>query len=61
MSQKDVRQIKVGKHNIGIIGLKSIIEEVANDFAEKPEAEIIDELLKRLSRKNYIPGNIREE
>ncbi len=61
MSQKDVRQIKVGKHTVGIIGLKSIIEEVANDFAEKRETEIIDELLKRLSVKNYIPGNIREE
>jgi len=62
MSEKeDVRQIKVGKHNIGIIGLKSIIEEVANDFAGKPEAEIIDELLKRLSGKNYIPDTIREE
>ncbi|MBW2564662.1 MAG: thioredoxin family protein, partial [Deltaproteobacteria bacterium] len=61
MLQKDVRQIKVGKHTVGIIGLKSIIEEVANDFAERQETEIIDELLKRLSVKNYIPGNIREE
>ena len=61
MSQKDVRQIKVGKHTVGIIGLKSIVEEVANDFAEKQETEIIDELLKRLSVKNYIPGNIKEE
>jgi len=61
MSQRDVRQIKVGKHTIGIIGLKSVIEEVANGFAGKPEAEIIDELLKRLSEKNYIPDNIREK
>ncbi len=61
MLQKDVRQIKVGKHTVGIIGLKSIIEEVANDFAERQETEIIDELLKRLSVKNYIHGNIREE
>ena len=61
MSQKDVKQIKVGKHTIGIIGLKSIIEEVAKDFTRKTEAEIIDELLKRLSAKNYIPGNIRKE
>ena len=61
MSQEDVKQIKVGKHTIGIIGLKSIIEEVAKDFTQKTEAEIIDELLKRLSAKNYIPGNIRKE
>ena len=61
MSQKDVKQINVGKHTIGIIGLKSIIEEVAKDFTQKTEAEIIDELLKRLSARNYIPGNIRKE
>ena len=61
MSQKDVRQIKVGKHTVGIIGLKIILEEVANDFTEKPEAEVIRELLRRLSAINYIPDNIREE
>lgn len=61
MSQKDVRKIKVGKHNIGIIGLENTLEVVAKDYAGKPEAEIIDELLKRLSEKNYIPGNIRQE
>ena len=61
MSQKDVRKIKVGKHNIGIIGLENTLEVVAKDYAGKPEAEIIDELLIRLSEKNYIPGNIRQE
>ena len=61
MSQRDVRQIKVGKHTIGIIGLDSMIKEVADDFSGKPEFEIQAELLKRLSRGNYIPGNIREE
>jgi len=61
MSPKDVSKIKVGKHNIGIIGLKNTFEEAANDFTGKPEAEVINELLKRLSRKNYIPDNIREE
>jgi len=61
MSQKDVRQIKVGKHTIGIIGLENIIEEVANDFVGKPESEIQAELLKRLSKGNYIPDNIRQE
>jgi len=61
MSQKDVEQIKVGKHTIGIIGLKDTLEEVANDFIENTESEVIDELLKRLSTKNYIPDHIRDE
>ena len=61
MSQKDVRQIKVGKNVIGIIGLKNTLEVVAKDSAEKTETEIQTELLKRLSKKNYIPDHIRDE
>ncbi|MBW2589556.1 MAG: hypothetical protein JRD71_02340 [Deltaproteobacteria bacterium] len=61
MSQKDIRKIKVGKNVIGIIGLNNTLEVVAKDFAGKPETEIIGELLKRLSEKNYIPDNIRKE
>lgn len=61
MPQNDVRQIKVGKHTIGIIGLKNSLEDVAKDFAEKPEDEIQAELLRRISEKNYIPDHIQEE
>jgi len=61
MSQEDVRQIKVGKNVIGIIGLKNTLEVVAKDSAEKTETEIQTELLKRLSKKNYIPDHIRDE
>ncbi|MBW2661301.1 MAG: hypothetical protein JRD93_04780, partial [Deltaproteobacteria bacterium] len=61
MPQNDIRQIKVGKHTIGIIGLKNSLEGVAKDFAEKPEPEIQAELLKRLAEKNYIPEHIQDE
>jgi small redox-active disulfide protein 2 len=60
MSKDDVKQIKVGSHTTGIIGLKNVIEEVAKDFAEKQDEEIQAELLKRLSKKNYIPDHARE-
>ena len=60
MSQDDTRQIKVGKHTVGIIGLTKVIEEIAKDFAQKPDSEIQTELLKRLSESNYIPDGIRE-
>ena len=61
MSQKDVSKIKVGKHNIGIIGLKNTLEVIAKNFAGKPEVEIQAELFNRLSKENYIPENIRQE
>ena len=60
MSKDDVKQIKVGRHTTGIIGLKNVIEEVAKEFAEKQDEEIQTELLKRLSKKNYISDRTRE-
>ena len=60
MSKDDVKQIKVGSHITGIIGLKNVIEEVAKEFAEKQDEEIQTELLKRLSKKNYISDRTRE-
>ncbi len=60
MSKDDVKQIKVGGHTTGIIGLKNVVEEVAKEFAEKQDEEIQDELLKRLSKKNYISDRTRE-
>ena len=61
MPQKDLSKIKIGKHSIGIVGLKNVLEEIANEFTEKPETEVMDELLKRLSVANYIPDDIRNE
>lgn len=60
MSKDDVKQIKVGRHTTGIIGLKNVVEEVAKEFAEKQDEEIQAELLKRLSKKNYISDRTRE-
>ena len=60
MSKDDVKQIKVGSHTTGIIGLKNVVEEVAKEFAEKQDEEIQAELLKRLSKKNYISDRTRE-
>ncbi|MEE8552636.1 MAG: thioredoxin family protein [Desulfobacterales bacterium] len=60
MSKDDVKQIKVGSYTTGIIGLKYVVEEVAKEFAEKQDEEIQAELLKRLSKKNYISDRTRE-
>jgi len=54
MSDADVSQIRVGEFTAGIIGLKSILKEMAAEWAEKPDAVVAAELLKRLSVKNYI-------
>ncbi len=59
MTSDDVTQIKVGKNRMGIIGLKQILSEIAQAYTGRPDNEIEAELLKRLSKKNYIPEHAR--
>jgi small redox-active disulfide protein 2 len=55
MAASDVTQITVNNRKVGIIGLESTISDMAEDYAEKTDGEIQSEMVKRLSRKNYIP------
>jgi small redox-active disulfide protein 2 len=55
MTDVDVSQVRVGEFTAGIIGLKSVLKEMAGEWAEKPDAQIAAALVKRLSVKNYIP------
>jgi len=38
-----------------------VMEEMAKDCAEKPDGEVQTELLKRVSKKNYIPDRVKED
>jgi hypothetical protein len=60
MSDEKVTQINVGGHATGIIGLLPTLEDVANEFRGKSNDEIKDELLIRLSQKNYISSRTRD-
>jgi small redox-active disulfide protein 2 len=59
MSEHDVTQISVGGHRTGIIGLKVALEQVAREFAGRPDADIKAELMERLGQSNYIVPNAR--
>jgi small redox-active disulfide protein 2 len=60
MSQEDLTKIRINNQLIGIIGLKHVMEEMAQEYAERPDAEVQTALIKRLSRKNYIPDHVKE-
>jgi len=60
MSQDDVTQIKVDKQSVGIMDLKRAMEQMVEEYAERPDDIVGTELLKRLSKKNYIPGRVKE-
>jgi len=59
MSEQDVSQIRVEDYSVGIMGLKTALEEIAESYAQKADHEVADALLRRLSKKNYIPDKAR--
>ncbi len=61
MSSDEVSQIKIGGGRIGIIGLKSILSEMAELCAGQTDEEIRAELLKRLNKRNYIPDSSKDK
>ena len=60
MSQDHIAQIRVGGSPVGIIGLKTVMEEMGEEYADKPDGEVMGELLKRLGTRNYIPAKVEE-
>jgi small redox-active disulfide protein 2 len=60
MTDADVSQVRVGDFTVGIIGLKSVLLDMAGEWAEKPDAQVAAELVERLSAKNYIPESAKE-
>ena len=59
MTDADVSQVRVGEFTAGIIGLKSVLQDMAGEWAEKPDAQVAAELVERLSVKNYIPESAK--
>ena len=58
--ENEVLQIKVGKFNIGIVGLKAAVEAAAQASLQDDEA-VAQYLLEHLKSKNYIPPSAEHE
>ena len=61
MSQDGVTQIRVGDSSIGIVGLKTVLEDMAEEYGDSPDREVMEELLDRLCKRNYIPEKAKED
>ena len=61
MTQDEITQIKVGRHRMGIVGLKPVLEEVSREFAGKSDNVVSAELIRRLSKYNYIPEKSQKD
>jgi hypothetical protein len=61
MVDEEITQLKIGTYQVGIIGLKEAVTEFASSLAKAPDEEIAGELIRRLSKKNYIPEKSRPD
>ncbi len=59
MTAPKVTQVKISNHKVGLVGFKEAIEEMADQYAGSPDDTIAEELLKRLSKNNYIPEKVQ--
>ena len=60
MSQDEFTKIRINNQLVGIIGLKQVIEQIARAYGDVRDQEVQSELIRRLSRHNYIPDHARE-
>ncbi|SPD76361.1 conserved hypothetical protein [uncultured Desulfobacterium sp.] len=60
MTEIEITRIKVGGQPTGIIGLKQALEEVLAEAGDRSDKEIKEELIKRLSKSNYIAEKTRD-
>lgn len=60
MKESEVTQLRVNGHQVGIIGLGSVMEDMVREYAGQPDEKVQAELVKRLVLKNYIPEPMRD-
>jgi len=60
MEEKDYRLILVGNTQAGLMGLKTVFEEL-KDRRSESESVLKELLVDRVRKTNYIPNSVREE
>ena len=61
MAESEITNIRINSLSVGIIGLEHIMEGMAKEYAQGSDAEVQTELVRRVSKKNYIPGHAKED
>jgi len=61
VDDREFTRIRVGRFDVGILGLKKLIEQVAAAHAGKNDEEVATFMVKELSARNYIPNGAKEE
>lgn len=61
MAEKDVRQIKVGRFSVSIMGMQQVMEKMAKTHSSASDDEVGSFMLERLGKDNYIPTSAKED
>jgi len=61
METEDIFPIKLGQFQVGMVGLKEVMAELASPMANDSDEDIARALIQRLSKKNYIPEKVKPE
>jgi hypothetical protein len=61
MDDKDYTRIRVGRFDIGILGLKQLVEEMAKTHVGGSDEEIGAFMVRELSARNYIPEGGKDD
>lgn len=56
---KSVRQVRIGRQTVGLVGLDEALQEAASSLRDRSPEEIKEALLQRLAVDNYIPSGAR--
>jgi small redox-active disulfide protein 2 len=58
--ENKITQISVEGQRTGVVGLESILADIASWAKGKDDTEISAELISRIEKRNYIPSKIKE-
>jgi len=61
LTETEVSRIKVDDFEVGIVGLKTALNEVLSDRSDVDDASLEARLVEKLSKKNYIPSSARHK
>jgi small redox-active disulfide protein 2 len=61
MGNEDIIRIQVGTFQVGIVGFKEVMADLAPSMAGAPDETIAEVLMQRLAAKNYIPEKAKAD
>jgi small redox-active disulfide protein 2 len=61
MTEKDITRIRIGQVSVGIVGIRQLMEAMAETYANNSDQEVGELLLVELGKANYIPSGARDE